>query len=90
MNKWKPIDTCPSGQEVLFWWRPASDNPFAECVVKGSLPYDPKFSDKWWDSSKGRYQERWHVVLWTELPEWPKGVMERRQDSLWKAKTRED
>ena len=82
MSDWKPIDTCPKDKRVLFWWRPANNNPFAECAVTGSLPTDPKLREKWWNDQTGKYQDIWHVTLWTEMPNEPEDVHKRKEKFL--------
>lgn len=70
---WDPIETCLPGVEVIFWWRPASDNPFVETCVIGSLPPPGhlKYGKCWRDPRTGIYQDVWHVTHWRPLPEMP-------------------
>ena len=79
MSEWHPIDTCPKGKRVLFWWRPSDSNPFAECSVIGELPTHPEFNNKWWNAQTGKYQEQWHLLYWTDLPADPIDIYERRE-----------
>ena len=73
MNDWKSIESCPHGKTVLFWWRPANDNAFAECCIIGSLAHSsfPEMKGKWWNPHTGTYQDLWHVTHWMELPDMP-------------------
>jgi len=64
---WQPIETCPIGKRVMFWWRPIDRNPYAESTVIGSLCSDDK-EGQWWNGQRGEYQSAWHLTHWHELP----------------------
>lgn len=71
-QSWQKIETAPVGTRLMFWWRPVSDdNPHAEAVVIGSLPYPP--TGQWWNDQTGAHQDIWHLTHWMGLPEPPEG-----------------
>lgn len=70
-NEWRPIETAPLGEYVLFWWRPIHDNnPYAESCVIGQISTHEL--GKWWNGQTGTYQDVWHLTHWMPLPKSPR------------------
>lgn len=69
MTDWRPIESAPLDKNVLLWWRPNDENPYAEAVVIGCVSSHE--DGKWWNPQRAVYQDIWHVTHWMPLPEPP-------------------
>lgn len=66
LRQWQPIETAPLDKLVLCWWRPKTDNKYAECAITAVVSSHE--SGKYWD---GELHDLWHLTHWQPLPEPP-------------------
>jgi hypothetical protein len=80
-GEWYRIGSAPWNKTVLLWWRPITENRFAEATVVGQVvaPDEPLSEDskptRWWNGQRGEYQDIWHVTHWMPLPPPPGASM---------------
>ena len=62
---WQPIETAPRGKWLQLWWRPKTENHYAETVVIGQVSDS---TQTWWNGQRGEHQDIWHITHWRPLP----------------------
>jgi hypothetical protein len=65
MDDWQPIKTAPTGEQLMFWWRPVDGNIHAEVHVLGQISHG-EHEGEWWTNC-GTYQDVWHLTHWKPL-----------------------